>query len=55
MIGINEKLVFQVGDYKQKTAFGTVPNVFGTVLFAFALTALFILTKPEFKRTENRS
>ena len=55
MIGINEKLIFAVKTYSQKTAYGLVPNAFGIVLFTFALIALLILIRPEYKREENRS
>jgi len=55
MIGINEKLVFNVGEYKKKAASGTVPNIFGLILFSFAAIAVTILIRPEYKREENRS
>jgi len=55
MIGINEKLVFEVGKYKVKDAFGIIPNIFGLILFLFAAVGTFILVRPEYKREENRS
>jgi len=55
MIGINEKLVFEVGKYKVKDAFGIIPNIFGLILFLFACVGTFILVRPEYKREENRS
>ena len=54
MVGINEKLVFEVGKYKLKDAFGIIPNVFGLILFLFACVGTFILARPEYKREENR-
>jgi len=54
VIGINEKLVFEAAKYKLKTAFGIVPNLFGTFLFGFGLVAIAILVRPDLKREENR-
>jgi hypothetical protein len=52
MIGINEKLMFDIERYRIKDAFGLIPNFFGLTLFLFAAVGILILLRPEYKRAE---
>ena len=55
LIGINEKMMFKLDDYKSKDSESVVANVLGLFLTFTSAIAVYIQIRPEFRRVENRS